>query len=653
MRTGYGHMVIDQAVDELRALHASRQERLSAVTTRDQALAYQAEVRDKIAALYAPIPEAGPLNARVTGTITQPGHRIENVVLESVPGCLVTANLYLPADLRRPAPGVLLACGHSMPGKASDYVQSAAQRLVASGFVVLAFDPLNQGERIQYVGVPGGEETARSSTLAHNMMAKQLELVGYDLPSWFVWDAKRALDYLLSRPEVDPAHVGMTGCSGGGTITTWMWGLDHRLTMAAPSCFVTTFLSNLENEIPADGEQYPVGALAAGLEHADWLIARAPQPVLLLGQRYCFFDRRGLQEAYAEVQRIYRLLGAPEGAVAYFEGPHPHGITRTDEEELVRFFARHSGIDEVRVVPQTEPLAAGRLNATPTGNVIEAGGRPVHEWVAGRAARLAAGRPGLTGDDLRGRMRALLSLPNDIGIPHFRNLRPESVSAEVWGRYAVETEGAVRAILHKRLAHSERAHALEVEPLVRLYLPHLSVEEDRAAAPLRGMLQEGGDLYALDVRGLGETQADDGLPFWHPYNTDYMLHGHGLMLGVPWIGRRVLDVLSTVSLLCAEGAQEVHLTGRGQGALLGLLAAVLDERVRRATLANAPASWEEWATAPIVGWPAANVLPGVLRYLDLPDCVRGLGDRVTIVDPWGPDMLPRQSARWNAQPSGG
>lgn len=73
-----------------------------------------------------------------------------------------------------------------------------------------------------------------------------------------------ALDYLLSRPEIDPNHLGITGNSGGGTMTSWIWGLDPRFTMAAPSCFITTFEKNLENEIPADAEQYPPGVLGHG-----------------------------------------------------------------------------------------------------------------------------------------------------------------------------------------------------------------------------------------------------------------------------------------------------------------------------------------------------------------------------------------------------
>ena len=125
-------------------------------------------------------------------------------------------------------------------------------------------------------------------------------------------------------------------------MTTWLWAMEPRFTMAAPSCFVTSFLANLENEIPADCEQYPPGVLGAGLEMADFIIAHAPKPVILLGQNYCFFDRRGLREAYAEVSRFYAVLRAPSESTRLFIGPEPHGFSVHNQEAMVEFFAASS-----------------------------------------------------------------------------------------------------------------------------------------------------------------------------------------------------------------------------------------------------------------------------------------------------------------------
>ncbi len=638
MRNGYGHMVLDEMVSRVRSVRAERSERLAALRTAGDARAYQEALRPAISRAFSPVPARSPLNPRVTGRIERPAYVIEKVCFESRPSCLVTANLYLPRDLDGPAPCVLGTCGHSANGKASDLYQGFAQRLAVSGFVTLIYDPLNQGERDQYA-LLADREAVVQSTYAHNMMGKQLELLGDSLVMWRTWDGIRALDYLLSRPEADPTRVGLTGNSGGGTLTTWLWAADDRFTMAAPSCFVTTFLANLENELPADAEQYPYGVLGAGMELVDLLISRAPKPVILLGQHLDYFDRRGHQEAFEELQRIYRLLGAPEEDVACFRGPHGHGYFRENQEAMVGFFAGHAGVPERRL-HETEVLDDAALQVTPTGQVVEAGSVPIYTMISDEAAAQTARRPLLPVADLRATVARLLSLPTHEVPPHHRNLRPTRIGEVTYARYAIETEGEVRAILRRRMEASQGASSLDVAPTVRLYLPHASAEEDLAGDLHARALQEEGELYALDVRGLGESAPDEEQTFWHPYGVDYMMHGYYQMLGESYLGRRVLDVLRTLDLLVHLGAREIRLTGRGQGALLALYATLLDERVTHATLVNGPTSYAEWATTPIVGWPAANGVTGALAHYDLPDLVAALSDRVTVTEPWGPRMRP-------------
>jgi cephalosporin-C deacetylase-like acetyl esterase len=639
MRNGYGHMVIDHMVERVRRVRAERAKRLAALRTREDAAAYQAHALAAIARAFSPRPEKTPLNARVTGAVERSEYTIEKVIFESRPGSLVTANLYLPKGLDGPAPCVLGTCGHSAEGKGAPLYQAFAQRLAVSGFVTLLYDPVNQGERDQYALLDDREAVA-GCTMAHNMLGKQLGLLGDSMTMWRTWDGIRALDYLLSRPEADPTRVGLTGNSGGGTMTTWLWAAEERFTMAAPSCFVTTFLANLENELPADSEQYPYGVIGAGLEMADLLIARAPKPIILLGQHYDYFDRRGHQEAYEDLRAFYHLLGAPEDAVACFRGPHPHGFFRENQEAMVAFFCRQVGTEPVPL-PEPEVLDEATLAATPTGQVMAAGNKPVYAFIAEEARRQAAARPARTPQEIAQALEGLLHLPPREGVPHYRNLRPQEMEGGVvHGRYAVETEGDVRAILRRRMVQPEQANALDVPATVRLYLPHYSAEEELASDPLALALQEEGETFALDVRGLGESIPESQRPFWYAYGVDYQMHGYYLMLGESYLGRRVYDVLRTVDLVMELGAQEVLLYGRGQGAILALLAAMLDERIAHVTLEGAPASWLEWTETPIVDWPTANTLIGALPVLDLPDIVAALGDRVTVHTPWGPRMRP-------------
>ncbi|MBR4223163.1 MAG: prolyl oligopeptidase family serine peptidase, partial [Victivallales bacterium] len=249
MNNPYQHSVIDYYVAKLRKKRSRRQFLLSSLTTRDEALAYQELVRKNVQEAFGPYPEKSPLEARVTGTLECEGYRIEKVLFCSRPGYLVSANLYIPDGLTEAAPAVLGACGHSGLGKACEAYQKYAIRLAKNGFVVLIYDPVHQGERDQYVNLDYLGAGA-GLCAAHNVMAKQLELVGESMPAWRMWDGIRALDYLLTRPEVDPSRVGITGNSGGGTLTEWIWANEPRLAFAAPSCHVTTFLGNLENELP-------------------------------------------------------------------------------------------------------------------------------------------------------------------------------------------------------------------------------------------------------------------------------------------------------------------------------------------------------------------------------------------------------------------
>lgn len=636
-RNGYGHMVLDDYVAQVRAINAGRAKRLASIRTKREAFAYRDEVREAIDRAYRPWPRKTPLNARVVGVVERRDYRIEKVLFESRPGCLVTAHLYVPAKLDGPAPGVIGSCGHAAEGKNAPLYQAFCQRLARNGFVALIYDPFNQGERDQYYALRD-RESVRSSTHAHNMMGKQLELVGEWFGAWRAWDGIRALDYLLTRPEVDPARVGLTGNSGGGTMTSWIWPVEARFTMAAPSCFVTTFAANLENELPADAEQYPPGVIGAGLDMADFFIARAPAPVILLGQTHCYFDRRGLKRAHSEIRRFYDIIGAPDNAIDLFIGPEGHGYSHHNQEAMVQFFAMHAGIDRVVRVQTTETLDADALDVTPKGEVIPEGAVPIYDLIAQRANALAGKREQLDKDQLIACVQTALDLSVNREVPHHRWLRGTTEGGTRLARYAIETEGNIRAIMRKRPANPAYSHTLDVEREIHLYLPHISAEVDLIEDPLARSLKERYPLYALDVRGLGESLADDERDLFHPYGNDYMCNGYGLMLGQSFLGRRVHDVLSTLDLLADEGAESIQLYGRGQGAIHALFAGFLHPAVTAVTLKNYPASYHAWTQTPLVSWPVANIPRRVLTSFDLPDLMRALDKKLTRIQPWGPDM---------------
>jgi pimeloyl-ACP methyl ester carboxylesterase len=239
--------------------------------------------------------------------------------------------------------------------------------------------------------------------------------------------------------------------------------------------------------------------------------------------------------------------------------------------------------------------------------------------------------------------------------PHYRILRPNTFARYRAARFAIETEypadrnnphASILVLLQKPM--STGGNSLEVEQRVTLYLPHVSVEAELNDRKLAGALVGKCALYALDVRGMGESMSvrPPESNFFAPYQFDYMHHGHGILLGQSFLGRRVFDVLRTMDLLVSAGAQRFDLIGRGQGALLAAFAAVLcPQRVRSVTLRNGPVSFLEWATVPVVKWPAANFPRGVLAQFDLPDLYRVLKGRLKIVEPWNAEMKPAKGRR--------
>ena len=255
----FGNVVQEFYVERFHANMAERAGRLRGVTEPGQARAYIDDARRRVRKSFQLPEHSGEPAARITGRLRGNGFTVE-----SRPGLLVSANYYLPEKISGRHPAVLFLCGHSGTGKAGDTYQMAAQALALCGFAVLIPDPVGQGERGQFHGIPGAEALSRNCTHEHNMYGKQLLLTGEFFGTWRVFDAVRALDWLLARPEVDATRVGVTGNSGGGTLTTYVNALDDRITMAAPCCYITRWWRHVENELPVDAEQTPPGLAAAG-----------------------------------------------------------------------------------------------------------------------------------------------------------------------------------------------------------------------------------------------------------------------------------------------------------------------------------------------------------------------------------------------------
>jgi dienelactone hydrolase len=633
-------MVQEFFVAQARAAERAGNEARAALQTRADAEGYVADVRRKIRECFGPFPERTPLNPRVTGIVERDAYTIERVIFESRPQFPVTANLYVPKGGKAPRPGVVGSCGHSVNGKAAEAYQSFAQGLARQGYVVLIFDPIGQGERLQYTH-RDEKSRPRPGVGEHLHAGNQQFLVGEFFGTWRAWDGVRALDYLLTRPEVDPKRVGVTGNSGGGTMTTWLCGLEDRWAMAAPGCFVTTFRRNLENELPADTEQCPPKALALHLDHADFLAALAPKPVLILAKEKDYFDVRGSEEAYARLKRLYALLGA-EDNVGLFVGPTAHGYTQENREAMYRWFNRVTGASDATAEPKLTIEKDETLWCTPNGQVAEFKPRTVFSFTREKSEALARQRGEPSEEKLKQALVSHLKLPERTGVPEFRILRP------ITGRrypkphataYAVETEPGAFALVYRLAAQRHDSRPPRGAGRAVLYVSHHSADAELRDEPLVAELlkaEPDSTFYACDVRGIGESRPDTcgNNQFLNPYGSDYFYAAHALMLDRPYVGQKTFDVLRVLDWLHGCGHREVHLAGRGWGSLPATFAAVLADGVAQVTLKNALTSYQAVAEAEHYDWPLSSFVPGVLAAFDLPDCYRALRPKkVRILDP--------------------
>jgi cephalosporin-C deacetylase-like acetyl esterase len=633
-------MMQDFLVARVRQIETAGAARRAEIRTKQAAEAYVREVREKIARCFGPWPERTPLSARVTGIVERDGYRIEKVIFESRPEFPVTANLYVPVGRQHPLPGVVALCGHSANGKAHETYQSFVQGLARQGYVTLIFDPFGQGERSQY-GATAGQ--VRDPVLEHLRTGNQQHLVGEFSGAWHVWDAMRALDYLLSRPEVDRRHVGVTGNSGGGTLTTWLWALDARWTMGAPSCFVTTFRRNLENELSVDAEQCPPRVLALGLDHADFIAAHAPRPVLLLGQEKDYFDARGLEEAYARLRPLYTLLGAEQN-IQLFVGPDVHGYHRANREAMYRWFNQHTSVSDAREEPRLTLEKDETLWCTPAGTVAGPVTRTVPAFTRASSVGLRSQRGPVAGAALIGAVTERLKLPARAGAPDYRILRPGAARGypkRSATTYAVESEPTVSVFVYRLNDAALMSRPPRGVKRALLYVSHASADAElREERLLRELIaaEPESAVYACDVRGIGESRPNTGdqQDVLHHYGSDYLYASHGVMCDCPFIGQRTHDVLQVLEWLASAGHEEVHLVGKGFGAIPATFAAVLSPRVTQVTLKHALTSYSDVAESEDYRWPLSALLPGVLRRFDLPDCYRALeSKRLRQIEPKG------------------
>jgi len=604
-----------------------RQQAYEQLGTPEQIRVYQERLREFFVKQLGGFPERTPLNARTVRTIEADGYRIENVIFDSQPRHRITANLYLPSG-QGPFPGVVVSSGHSRTGKTADYNQRFGIMLAKHGMAALCFDPIGQGERSQILDAAGQPQFSGTTT-EHFFIGVGSILVGRNTARYRVWDAMRSIDYLVSRPEIDAQRIGMTGCSGGGTLTSYVMALDRRVTCAAPACYLTTFRRLIETSGPQDAEQNIFGQIAFGLDQPDYVLLRAPRPTLISATTSDFFDIQGTWDNFRQAKRVYARLGVPE-RVDLVEVEGKHGVQPQNLATIAQWMQRWL-LEKDQAVPIAElpTRPPHELLCTDSGQVLALPGeRSVFDLNAAYEAELAVQRRKLwepkSHDELVARIRQLAGVrPN------------EQLAAPTWkdvGRVQREDYHIDKLIL--RTDSGVPLPALTFHPQVPqddafLYLhDNGKIGDSDAGGPIMKLVDEGYVVVSVDLRGQGETAAGNRNPQLGDWKAYYLAY----LLGTPLVGLRVEDALAAGHFVAyyekkKNNPRRVHLVGVGQAGIVALHAAALrPELFTTVTLRNTPHDWASLVRETAPAGQLDSTVHAALTTYDLPDLVRLAGE---------------------------
>jgi cephalosporin-C deacetylase-like acetyl esterase len=708
-----GRTALYKYLDDIAAKdEAERRAEIAKITTRVQAMVRQQQVRNTLLGLMGGGFEKTPLNAKVLGSTQMDGFRIEKVVFESQPQFYVTALLYLPDGVARSTlpvdrsgaatadttknvprttdngvqklPAIVIAPGHGATGKASDY--TFASTFARNGFAVLSYDPIGQGERLQYPDpAHPGKTLATGPTGEHGEAGLQPTLIGDAVARYFVWDGMRAVDYLLTRPEIDAERIGAFGCSGGGVMTAMLGAADKRIKAIATACYLTTMDTLLPSIGPQDAEQSTPGFIAAGFDFADWVELAAPRPYAMVGTVSDMFPWAGFLATAQEARKFYALFDAkaagtqtgkplpptptgptlnPDTANAIaadaplqvIAGIGGHGNLRPLTSQIVSFFLvnlAHSDAAPILppapasgVSPFAAPNVPAALQVTPTGQV--ASSYPDSVTVHTLNLRRAAGKiPNFVAPQTLMQVQTdIREVTNAEAVPGHFKIPVAAGSSDLRGPDAhwrlpfvagnpIDAE-FYRAQQPKLLSMQIKSPPSRAILVLRedLSLEHQDQREIDTAS-LRAIADSGVMVLAVTPRPSPPGSEETKSPILGPF---YLTELRAELVGKTLLGMRVDDVIRAVDYLASRpDVDPNNITARATGhmGLVLLHAAVLDPRIKHVTVDHVLESYDSLLKAPMPIDAPQDILPGVLLKYDIPDMVRVLGARLTATD-WLP-----------------
>jgi cephalosporin-C deacetylase-like acetyl esterase len=558
-----------------------------------------------------PFPDQTPLNPRVVGTLDRTGYVIEKVVFETRPNFLMTANLYRRKDLAGRAPAVLCVHGHTKDGKTSGSEQIRAVNYARAGWIALVVDATGHGERTHI----GHRRTWSIITTGMSVEGVQ------------VWDNMRCVDYLLSRPEVDPKRIAISGCSGGGNQTMYTAAVDERLMCAVPVCSLSTLRGQIytHNGIGCQCETIP-NLMRYGLENAVVCGLIAPRALRNVSdERDPVFPIQYTRDAKKHIERFYAAIGyadrytmAETRARQNFHGYH--GLARREAHQWLDKWFNGRADEPTFVEPDTPQELAQDLFCFPGGDLPRDSAT-----LASLAFALAR------------KQVAQLSVPKTVESKSRLRTQirdevlggwPERCPLDARDTAPVTRDGALRwgttfttepgLLLNAIIDVPENAKG--PVPCV-VYVRVAERKEPWAQTP--ALLAKGVAVVELDVRSVGDDH--DGFA--------------AVAFGRPLVGMAAYDISRLIDYLSARpeiDTQRISLWAEDLAALPALYALALDERLAGGTLVGLLATY---VSPTCIQQPMWTFASNLLKYADVEHLAGLVAPRpLTLVNPVGPNL---------------
>ena len=575
------------------------------------------EVREQVLVSNGlwPMPDKMPLKPTIHGKIERDGYTVEKVFFASLPGHYVTGNLYRPTGKQGKLPAVLCPHGHWANGRfyeAKDWanqmkigaeqtresalypLQARCVQLARMGCVVFFYDMVGYADSQQIIHRQGFNDPEAELRL-QNVMGLQ------------TFNSIRALDFLLSLPEVDSKRIGVTGASGGGTQTFILCGIDDRPAAAFPAVMVGTAM---QGGCVCENASY----LRVGTGNIELAGLFAPKPLAMSGADDWTIDieTKGLPELKA----LYRLLGAEDNVMAKTHKEFKHNYNQVSREIMYNWFNKHLKLGQpepVREQPFT-PVPPKELSVftseqpLPKDATDTAGVRRHMTMQAEKQLQLLLPKDEKSAAEFRRMLGTALRVMITDKLPSAQDIEEVMPSQN-------EDKDGVNVVTHT-LTRQGAKEAVRVQAInakdaggrviVWVHPDGLSGlwENGKLIPAARKAIDQKAGILAVEVLRTGATATAKR----YPVNKTY--GGYTFGYNRPLVAERVHDILTAVAFAQGQKAKTIHLVGQDSaGPWVALARGLCGDAVARTA-----ADMNQFRFERILSNDDDMMLPGALRY---------------------------------------